>query len=362
MIHLGHGANVAEIATIYGKRQEDIIDFSANISPFISEHLKEVLEDALMHCKNYPDIHYTQLRRELGEYLGCHMAQIIPGNGATEIIYLLMRVLGEIRGEKTFRLGIVNPTFSEYERSARLSGVEVVSLQLEADQDFILDEKNIKEQLDQIDGLFICNPNNPTGNSHQLRAIAKVMQDLDKLLIVDETFMEFVTEKETYSLVPLIKTNDKVIVIKAITKYFGLPGIRLGYGVTSNVELLNKMYFLKEPWTINGFAEHLTGILLKDRVYQQEIKEYFKEERHRVLQALNTLRDVKVYPTSTNFILLELKGMTAAHLQEQMLLKYHILIRDASNFKGLDENFIRVAIKGKKDNEKLLQAMQFEIK
>ena len=360
MMDLGHGANSAEVALLYGKRQEEIIDFSSNINPFVSEHLASRMQDALKSCENYPDIHYTELRKAIGDYLRCKMEQIIPGNGATEIMYLLMKALGQRSEEKNkpFRLGIINPTFSEYERSARLNGLEIVDFQLEAVQGFVLNEEKLKEQLHQIDGLFICNPNNPTGNVFSLTSIASLMQKMQKLLIVDETFMEFVLEEEKYSLMPLVQSYDQLIIIKAITKFFGLPGLRLGYGITSNEDLLKRMCYFKEPWSINGFAEYLTEILLKDEAYQKRTKVYFEEERHNVLSALGELEHIKVYPTTTNFVLIELKTMTSQALKEQMIIKYNILIRDASNFKGLNKHFIRVAIKGKEDNERLLKAMR----
>ena len=359
MINLGHGANSAEMAALYGKKQEELIDFSSNINPFMSEHLVNSVQSALKSCQNYPDIHYTKLRQVLSQYLSCEMKQIIPGNGATEIMYLLMKTLGESsrQKEEPFRLGIINPTFSEYERSAKLNGLEIVPFQLKASTEFDLEVEKLKARLHQIDGLFICNPNNPTGNSYSLASIAKQMEEMQKLLIVDETFMEFVEEEAKYSLIPLVQCNNQLIIIKAVTKFFGLPGLRLGYGVTSNKALLRGMYHFKEPWTVNGFAEYLTPILLEDKVFQKKTKAYFKEERNHLLEALRTLPNIKVYATTTNYILIELKTMTSQELKEQMIIKYNILIRDASNFKGLNKHFIRVAIKGKADNDKLLKAM-----
>lgn len=359
MINLGHGANSAEMAALYGKKQEELIDFSSNINPFMSEHLVNSVQSALKSCQNYPDIHYTKLRVVLSQYLSCEMKQIIPGNGATEIMYLLMKTLGESsrQKEEPFRLGIINPTFSEYERSAKLNGLEIVPFQLKASTGFKLEAEEIITRLDEIDGLFVCNPNNPTGNSYSLTLLAEQMAARQKLLIVDETFMEFVEEEARYSLMPLVQRYNQICIIKAITKFFGLPGLRLGYGVTSNKDLLKRMYHYKEPWTVNGFAEHLTPILLEDKVFQEKTKAYFKEERHQLLEALKTLPNIKVYATTTNFILIELKTMTSQELKEQMIIKHNILIRDASNFKGLNKHFIRVAIKGKEDNDKLLKAM-----
>lgn len=349
---LGHGANVAEMAAKYGKQIEEVIDFSSNINPFVSESIVGVLPSILETAKNYPDIYYTALREEIATYLNCKKDEVIVGNGATEIMYLLMKSLAPMT------LGIVHPTFSEYERSARLNGIKIMDLYLRSEDHFVLNEKSIEQKLSQMDALFICNPNNPTGNVHDLKRLVEIIKEQDKWLIVDETFMEFVEDESTYSLVPLIKSYRKLIVIKAITKFFGLPGLRLGYGVTSHEGLLENMYHYKEPWTVNSFAEQLTGHLLKDKVYQIESKAYFKKERGHMLEALGALEGVKVYPTSTNFILLRLEKITAKTLKEKLFKEEGILIRDASNFKGLDEYFIRVAIKAPKDNEKLLAALK----
>lgn len=371
---LGHGANVAEMAERYNKREEDIIDFSSNINPFVAEGLESKVMVALSAARSYPDIHYTRLREQLANYLKCEKQQVIVGNGATEIMYLLMKAIAELNKEdqiavdehiqelQKMRLGVMNPTFSEYERSARLNGLEIVNFYLEEVEskrrEFVINLKAVKEQLEQIDALFVCNPNNPTGNVQDLKPLASLLKEKSIWLIVDETFMEFVDQDETYSLIGEIQSYPKLIVIKAITKFYGLPGIRLGYGVTSSKALLEKMYDYKEPWTVNSFAEQLTGTLLEDQAYQVKSKAYFKEERQRMLHALRGLKHLTVYDTDTNFILLKLHEMKAGELKEKLFREDNILIRDASNFKGLNDQFVRVAIKAAHENTQLLQALQ----
>ena len=371
---LGHGANVAEMAERYNKREEDIIDFSSNINPFVAEGLESKVMVALSAARSYPDIHYTRLTEQLANYLKCEKQQVIVGNGATEIMYLLMKAIAELNKEdqiavdehiqelQKMRLGVMNPTFSEYERSARLNGLEIVNFYLEEVEskrrEFVINLKAVKEQLEQIDALFVCNPNNPTGNVQDLKPLASLLKEKSIWLIVDETFMEFVDQDETYSLIGEIQSYPKLIVIKAITKFYGLPGIRLGYGVTSSKALLEKMYDYKEPWTVNSFAEQLTGTLLEDQAYQVKSKAYFKEERQRMLHALRGLKHLTVYDTDTNFILLKLHEMKAGELKEKLFREDNILIRDASNFKGLNDQFVRVAIKAAHENTQLLQALQ----
>ncbi|WP_083258968.1 pyridoxal phosphate-dependent aminotransferase [Cellulosilyticum sp. I15G10I2] len=353
MINLGHGANVDDMAAKYHKDPKDILDFSANINPYTVENLETYILEGLSKSYNYPDIHYTQLKKNIAQYLGCSPAYIIPGNGATEIMYLLMKC---IKGP----LAIINPTFSEYERSARLNGIKIIDFYLHKQNTFTLDLEVIQKRIDDFESLFICNPNNPTGKVQDIQALLDLLTSYNKQLIVDETFIEFVEDEAKYSLLKLIQDHSNLIIIKAATKFFGLPGVRLGYGITSNQYLLKEMAMYKEPWTINCFAEVLANHIFEAEHYIHTTKSYFKKERERMLAALNESSFFRTYPTDANFILLELKGITAEELKQRLFVRYNLLIRDASNFKGLDKYFIRIAIKTPKNNDLLISKLKDE--
>ncbi len=350
----GHGADGESMAKEYGKDLEKLLDFSANINPYVPEGLEEAALRGLLKSRTYPDCTYHQLRESLASYCQVDKEQIIPGNGATELIYLLMKSL---KGT----LGILNPTFSEYERSARLSGLQVKDLYWDQERTFSLNRETLQKELATFDHLFICNPNNPTGQVENIKELLELLQNKGKTLIVDETFMEFVEEEEKYSLVSEVAHSPNLVIIKAATKFFGLPGLRLGYALTSNKALLEKMYTYKEPWSINSFAEALALVIFKQRDYCQRSKAYYVEERERVIKALEKIRGLKVYPTATNFILLELEEGTGGQLKERLLKKYNLLIRDAGNFKGLGPQFIRVAIKRPEENTRLIKVLKEEV-
>lgn len=350
MNNLGHGANVEIMCKTYNKDSKNIIDFSSNINPYLINNLENYILDGLRECVKYPDINYTNLRKNIANYLNVKSSFIIPGNGATEIIYLLMKSINK-------RLAILNPTFSEYERGALLNNVDVINLYLDKDKDFEIDINNIKENIDKFDSLFICNPSNPIGRVYDLSELLEVLTKHNKLLIIDETFMEFVEKEEKYSLVKYIENNPNIFIIKAVTKFFGLPGLRLGYGVCSNEKLLENMYKIKEPWSINTFADVLSNYLFKEEEYIKESKEYFIKERNFMLKNLNEIKEIKAYKTDTNFILIKLKNKTAKELKEELFIKGDILIRDASNFRNLDENYIRVAIKSHEENLELINKL-----
>lgn len=351
MKDLGHGANVDNMAKKFGKNENDIIDFSSNVNPHIISDLGKYVLEGLEKSRSYPDINYTNLRNNISDYIKVDSELIIPGNGATEIIYLLMKSIKR-------RLAILNPTFSEYGRGAKLNNLEIIDFHLKEENNFSIDLDEIQKNMDKFDSLFVCNPNNPNGKVKDLNELLDLMIENDKLLIVDETFMEFVGEEEKYSLINKIKQTPNLFILKAVTKFFGMPGLRLGYGVTSNKQIINNIYEYKEPWTINSFAENLSNYLFKDKEYINGSKDYYINERKFMLEELRKISRLKVYDTDTNFVLIKLDDDEANSLKLELFEKYNILIRDASNFIGLDKSYIRVAIKSHNDNKVLIESLR----
>ena len=351
MKDLGHGANVDNMAKKFGKNENDIIDFSSNVNPHIISDLGKYVLEGLEKSRSYPDINYTNLRNNISDYIKVDSELIIPGNGATEIIYLLMKSIKR-------RLAILNPTFSEYGRGAKLNNLEIIYFHLKEENNFSIDLDEIQKNMDKFDSLFICNPNNPNGKVKDLNELLDLMIENDKLLIVDETFMEFVGEEEKYSLINKIKQTPNLFILKAVTKFFGMPGLRLGYGVTSNKQIIKNIYEYKEPWTINSFAENLSNYLFKDKEYINGSKDYYINERKFMLEELRKISRLKVYDTDTNFVLIKLDDDEANSLKLELFEKYNILIRDASNFIGLDKSYIRVAIKSHNDNKVLIESLR----
>ena len=351
MKDLGHGANVDNMAKKFGKNENDIIDFSSNVNPHIISDLGKYVLEGLEKSRSYPDINYTNLRNNISDYIKVDSELIIPGNGATEIIYLLMKSIKR-------RLAILNPTFSEYGRGAKLNNLEIIDFHLKEENNFSIDLDEIQKNMDKFDSLFICNPNNPNGKVKDLNELLDLMIENDILLIVDETFMEFVGEEEKYSLINKIEQTPNLFILKAVTKFFGMPGLRLGYGVTSNKQIIKNIYEYKEPWTINSFAENLSNYLFKDKEYINGSKDYYINERKFMLEELRKISRLKVYDTDTNFVLIKLDDDEANSLKLELFEKYNILIRDASNFIGLDKSYIRVAIKSHNDNKVLIESLR----
>ncbi|MGL6106616.1 pyridoxal phosphate-dependent aminotransferase [Romboutsia sp.] len=351
MKDLGHGANINSMAKEYNKNPKDIIDFSSNVNPKVISGLEKYIIEGLAECRSYPDINYTNLKNNISKYISVSQDFIIPGNGATEIIYLLMKSINK-------RLAILNPTFSEYERSAKLNNLEILHLNLDIENKFEVNMELIKENIDKFDSLFICNPNNPNGKVKDLTELLKLMLENNKLLIVDETFMEFVEDEEKYSLVKYIEKYENLFILKAVTKFFGMPGLRLGYGLSSNKDIIEKIYHYKEPWTINSFADTLSNYIFKDEEYISQSKNYYIQERQYMLKELRSIKNITVYDTDTNFVLIKLSTKSANDIKVQLFKEGNILIRDASNFIGLSNDYIRIAIKSHDENELLIKYMK----
>lgn len=346
-----HGADINSAAELYGLEADKIIDFSSNINPFIVDSMDKIVEAGVGSLQKYPDIKYRRLRKNISDYLGVDDSYIIPGNGATEIIYLLMRNLSG-------RLAIINPTFSEYRKGAEIAGLSVVDFVMDWKKDFKLDLDEIYRRKDEFDSIFICNPNNPDGSVREIKKLLEFAEKEGKLLIVDETFIEFADSEKEISLVNMVEKSKNLFIIRAVTKFFGIPGIRLGYGISSNRELLQKMYDEKEPWTINSFADSASDFIFKEEDYIRKSKEYFSKERVCMINEINKIDGIKAFNSDANFILVRFENRNVLDVKENLLKRAGLLIRDASNFIGLDSSFARVAIKNHEQNTVLVDALR----
>lgn len=337
-----HGGN------IYRLRREgkgEILDYSSNINPFgIPKSFKELVISEFDNLEKYPDIEYIELREELGKYNGVGFKNIIVGNGATEILFLYAKSV------KAKKVVIVSPTFAEYERAFKNTECLIEHYLLEESKEFKFDMDEFLEKNYQADVVVLCNPNNPTGKFISLEDIKKLNENLKKKgtkLLIDEAFIEFVEGWQEKTAINL--KDENIFVVRALTKFFAVPGIRFGYGVGWNSEFMEKIWNFKEPWSVNTFAELSGKTMIKDSEYIKMSENWIKNEKKWFFERLSTLKNIKVYKTETNFILLKLRNIEAKRLRE-LLIEKGILIRDASNFKGLDSSYIRLAIKNRENN------------
>lgn len=351
-MNLGHGGNVEEISRTYDIKEDEIIDFSANINPVgISMEVKKAMIEALDKVERYPDITYYELKKAIEEYEKVDMNKIILGNGAAEVIFNIAR------GLKPKKALLPAPTFVEYEDALKSVGCSINHFKLK--DDFKLNCGFIDEIKEDIDIVFICNPNNPTGvltNREYILEVIKVANKNNATVVIDESFLDFVEGKDEFSAIGLVGEYKNLIVVKSLTKFFAFPGIRVGFGITANVNYINSINNISIPWAINTVAAAGAVAALKQKDYINKSIEYVKAEKEYLFNKLSEFRGLKVYKPSVNFIFFkDIKGL---NLKEN-LLKYGILIRSCDNYIGLDKGYYRVAVRTREENNSLLKALRF---
>lgn len=344
-----HGGNIYIFSE---EKRKQILDYSSNINPLgVPKKFQEIASKSFDVLTRYPDVDYLELREKIAMYNEVKIDNTIVGNGATEILFLYMRAL------KPKRVLLVAPCFAEYKRALNTVGCEIKYFELREEKDFKLDiEEFIKEIKGNIyDLVLLCNPNNPTGKLIKLDDIKKIKNIIEEKKInffIDEAFIEFVENWKNKTA--LLLKSKNIFIMRALTKFFAIPGLRLGYGLTLDEDIIKKMSLEKEPWSINSFA-NLAGLtMLDDKEYIKRTEKWIEEEKKFMYEEISKISTVKVYKTEVNFLLLKLHNTTSKKLREEMI-ENNILIRDASNFKFLDNRFVRLAIKDRKSNLILLK-------
>lgn len=353
-----HGSDLEKIEEIYHIKKEDITSFSANVNPLgISPLLKDTLAKHVDAITSYPDREYTGLRKSICEYTGAQFETIIVGNGSTELISLFIQTT---HPQKALILG---PTYSEYEREIALEGGQTLYYPLKEEDDFQIDVSDFCQYLnDSLDLLVLCNPNNPTSTAIPRKEMRKI---LDKALqygisvMVDETYEEFTDPKSKISAIPLTNNYNNLIVLRGISKFFAAPGLRLGYAVTGNPDLLKYINTRKNPWTINSLAEIAGCIMFSDKAYIEQTKNLITSERERIYSLLSGWKTVKVYPSCSNFLLMKiLKEEITSEMVFDSCIRKGLMIRDCSTFPFLDNSFIRFCVMSPEKNDELIQAFR----
>ena len=352
-----HGGNIDELSRSFNLDKDRLIDFSANINPLgINENVKEVIIKSLNEVERYPDITYFQLKSAISKFEGVENKDIVLGNGAAEVIFNLVRAI------KPKKVLIPAPTFGEYEEAVLSVGSEIKDFYLQEDKNWIIDEEINNYINDDIDMVFICNPNNPTGTLTSKDVLINTIKKAsltNTIVVIDESFLDFIREVEEYSVINLINEFSNVFIIKSMTKLFAIPGIRIGYGICKNKELLKKIEEISVPWNINILAEKAAICSLKEEEYIDKTISYIKEEKEYLFKELNKLKDIKVFKPSVNFIMFKLEKEMDLKLE---LMKRNIIIRSCNNYKGLNDNYYRVAVRKREENKKLIQALKSFIK
>ncbi|KAF0092486.1 MAG: L-threonine-O-3-phosphate decarboxylase [Fusobacteria bacterium] len=342
-----HGGDIYSVSRI----GENLLDFSSNVNPMgLPKRAVKILKNSISGYFAYPDINCTYLKKSISEFESITEKNILCGNGAADIIY---RISYALRPKRALLLA---PTFSEYELSLINVDCKIDYYYLRSESDFILDEKILKE-IDKIDILFICNPNNPTGKileKELLIKIAKKCLEINCVLVIDECFNSFLENPNKFSLKDQLYNFDNLIILKAFTKFFAMAGLRLGYCLSSNEDTLKRITKAGQPWSVSTPAQ-LCGIeVLKDEEYlKKTVAENIKERLYLSVSLRNL--GLIVYESDANFILFKCENINNLH---ELLLNKKILIRNCENFRGLNNNYFRIAVKSHLDNLTLIETLK----
>ncbi|RED58507.1 threonine-phosphate decarboxylase CobD [Cohnella lupini] len=347
----GHGGDLWTATEAYGRPVEEWLDYSSNMNPWgppdvvghlVKEHWRDIAR--------YPDPAVRRLRSKLSEAYRIPAESILVGNGAAELIDLAVRVL---QPEETV---LARPSFSEYEEAAHKAGRRVRSVFLSRDQRFELTD--VKDLVGHGGTVFLGHPNNPTGRLIPIPVLDELRESGTRM-ILDEAFMDFLPDESEFSYIRRASESMHIQVIRSMTKFYAIPGIRLGFMV-AHPDLIRRLQEVQTQWSVNFLAQLIGEAVLDEHAYADRTRAWLTEERSWLVSELGKI-GLTVFPSDVNFLLValpeELRDWNVRRLQQAMAER-GIMIRDASLFEGLDPSYFRLAIRLRQDNERLLKALK----
>ncbi len=361
-----HGGHVHHIAKVLGRPVDSFIDFSASINPLgPPSSVLNATQQALSACGHYPDPSADGLRMRLAKEHGISPDSIVVGNGSSELIRILPLALSLCQGF------VAGPTFMEYETSLHIAGarctyvlatsgdkyappMEQLSLLVKALRSGF--QKDQRRGTESHKAVFVCNPNSPTGRvvtSRSLRTLYRQIEQAGLWMVVDEAFIDFCP---SHSLIKEISNARRLLILRSLTKFYGMPGIRLGYmvGPTETVATIRR---LLPPWSVSQFAQEAGVAALDDLKYRQRSVKFIQQERQRFMTRLRGVPGVRIIPASANFVLVELPSKCETAGLVSRLARQGILVRDCQTFSGITQPALRLAIRYPRDNNRVIHAL-----
>lgn len=329
---------------------EGMLDFSANINPFgPSRKVKEAVASSAESIGVYPDSRSGKLRKALAEKENIDGEMLVFGNGAADLIFSV------VFAERPRKAVLTAPSFSEYAQALKAAGCEIVYHYLKEEEDFQLGEDYLDKLTEDTDLIFLCSPDNPTGQTVEKGLLLQIIQRCKEhriRLVLDECFYEFQENtKDILSAKEALETKE-VFLMRAFTKMYAMPGLRLGYGISSDRDFLERLAYVRQPWSVSVTAQTAGLAALKEPERAEMTRLFVSEERKMMEKELGRI-GVRYFPSSANYMLLKSNYDLFERLKE-----YNILIRDCSNYEGLRKGFYRTAIKGSSENRQLLSALE----
>ena len=344
-----HGGNLIWAASLAGCPASLIVDFSASINPMgPPPSAIAAIQRGLKALNAYPDPHYLGLRSTLSQWHQLSLDWILPGNGSAELLTWACKELSQL--DVTY---LITPAFGDYKRALNSFSVKVKTCRLCC-------HPQEKITLPAIDpqgkaGLILNNPHNPTGTLFSIGDILPYLEKFD-LVVVDEAFMDFLPPSEQQSLIGYIEDYDNLVILRSLTKFYSLPGLRLGYAI-GHPDRLKKWQAWRDPWPVNILAALAGEAVLHDREFQQKTWDWLIPTRNKLFEGLKSLSGLQPFPGSANFLLVETE-QPGSQIQAQLLKNARILIRDCVSFPELGDGYFRIAVKSPEDNNRLLSALK----
>lgn len=351
----GHGGDLLTAQEAYGRPAEEWLDFSSNMNPWgPPDVVGQIMQEHWRDIARYPDPAVRKLREKLAQTYQVPAESILVGNGAAELIDLVVRVL------QPSETVLARPSFSEYEEAVRKTGGRICDVILSPDSRFeLISTETLLQRSGNEDSrwFFLGHPNNPTGRLIP-HAVLDQLQASGARMILDEAFMDFVPDESKVSWISKAAATEHIVVIRSMTKFYAIPGIRLGF-VVAHPALIQKLRNIQTHWSVNFLAQLIGEAVLDEKEYAAHTKSWLQAERPWLMERLQSL-GLRVLPGNVNFLLLALPDYYSGDVRklQQAIAERGIMIRDASLFQGLDASYFRIAIRLRVENERLLQCLE----
>ena len=347
-----HGGNLNWAARIAGCPVSALTDFSASINPLgTPASVLQAIIDGTSQLAAYPDPEYPELRSHLAQHHAIDPEFILPGNGSAELLTWAGRELAQ---KFTY---LITPAFSDYQRALTAFGGKMMPCPLSLSgegEPLFAPTMPIPSSPHAQSGLLLNNPHNPTGKLWTKEEILPYLSRFD-LVVIDEAFMDFLTPSQEQSLIPFIARYPNLVILRSLTKFYSLPGLRIGYAIAHPARL-RRWQKWRDPWSVNILAAAATAAALQDKEFQQHTWDWLKSARSRLFQQLSAIPGLQPFEGAANYLLVETKG-SATKLQEKLLQNYRIVIRDCLSFPELGDRYFRTAVRLPSENDRLASAI-----
>lgn len=354
----GHGGNIHDAAVRMGCRPEDVIDMSSNMNPLgPPAGLMDYLRDQIESICTLPEVDAREIKELIAQKYGVPTECVLAGNGTTQFIYSIPRALG------SSRVLIVGPTYSDYEDSCIMNHIEYSWFYAEEEDGYEVHLEKLLATIPNFDTVFICNPNNPTGNLIAAEDIATLCKTCpETYFIIDESYLPFADDPYRSSVVSAVVSErlSNVIVLNSMSKVYRVPGLRIGF-LISSIPIIYKFAELSLPWTVNAMAQAAVRYLMKNEtipVFLEETRRFVSTEKELFLQRLADTPKLILFPGSVYYVIAKLDQAVSAEGLCKALEADRFLIRNCANFQGLPANYVRFSLKDRETNMRLADKVQ----